>query len=89
MPHNPFRQFGQDLRRQCMNVSITNDTKAEATESFTLRLVQPSGSDLTNVHISPQELTVLIMDDDCELSPRSVVLHSVLISPCLYSYDRI
>lgn len=85
-PHSPFREFGQDLRRQCMEVFITDDTEAETTESFTLRLVQPSEA---IVHISPQELTVLILDDDCELFQKSVVLHSILLSMHVYSCHHI
>ena len=78
MPHNPFRQFGQDLRRQCIEVSITDDTEKEETESFTLRLVQPSRSELTSVRISPQDITVRILDDDCEFHSRPVVLCCIL-----------
>lgn len=67
VPRNAFRQFGQDLRRQCMEVSIRDDDELEETKSFTLRLVQPSGSESTDVLINPQDLTVQILDDDCKL----------------------
>ena len=68
-----------------MEVSITDDTEAEATESFTLRLIQPLGSELTSVLISPQDMTVQILDDDCELFPRLVVFHSILFPLYMHS----
>ena len=79
VPRSPFRQFGQDLRVQCMEVSITDDTEIEETESFTLRLVQPSGSESTNVLISPQNLTVRILDDDCELHLKLVIICCIVL----------
>ena len=63
-PHNRFMEFQQSQRRQCVQISITNDAISESTENFALQLIFLSV--LTNIRVDPQEITVHILDDDCE-----------------------
>ena len=65
-PRNQFMGFWQSHRRQCVQVSIMNDAISESTENFALQLI-PFLSFLTNIRVDPQEITVHILDDDCEL----------------------
>ena len=54
--------FGNSTRRQCFNVTITDDDVHEDAETFTVAL-EKSGS-LPVVLIHPGTITVTIEDDD-------------------------
>ena len=53
--------FGNSMRRQCFNVTITDDDACEDAETFTATLEKPFTG---NLLISPAVVTVTILDND-------------------------
>ena len=51
-------------RRECFDVSITNDDLAEITESFSLLLQEDIFTSQTGAIINPNRASVFILDDD-------------------------
>ena len=59
-----LKEFGAHRRRQCFNVTITNDRTAEDNETFTVILEKPSNKGFPQVRINPGIVTITISDDD-------------------------
>ena len=59
-----LKEFGIHRRRQCFNVTITNDRTAEESETFTVILEKPSNKSFPQVRIHPGIVTITISDDD-------------------------
>ena len=59
-----LKEFGIHRRRQCFNVTITNDATAEESETFTVILEKPSNKSFPQVRIHPGIVTITISDDD-------------------------
>ena len=51
-------------RRECFDVSITNDNLVENTESFSLFLQEDTFTSQTGAIINPNRVSVFILDDD-------------------------
>ena len=56
--------FGNSTRRQCFNVTITDDDVCEDVEMFTATLEKPLNGSLPTVLIHPVMVTVTILDND-------------------------
>ena len=54
--------FGNSTRRQCFNVTITDDDVREEAETFTVALEKPGSLPVVLIH--PGTITVTIKDDD-------------------------
>ena len=54
--------FGNSTRRQCFNVTITDDNVREDAETFTATLEKPGSLPMVLIH--PGNITVTIKDDD-------------------------
>ena len=54
--------FGNNTRRQCFNVTITDDDVREDVETFTVALEKPGSLPVVLIH--PGTITVTIKDDD-------------------------
>ena len=54
--------FGNSKRRQCFNVTITDDNVHEDAEMFTVTLKKPRSLPMVLIH--PGTITVTIEDDD-------------------------
>ena len=54
--------FGNSKRRQCFNVTITDDNVREDAETFTVTLEKPGSLSMVLIH--PGTITVTIEDDD-------------------------
>ena len=52
------------MRRQCFNVTITDDDVREDAETFTVTLERPSNRSLPKILINPVMITVKIVDND-------------------------
>ena len=65
----PLGPFGNDDRRQCFNVNLTNDAEPEDPEDFMV-IVQfcPGEAQPERVDITPQNDTTTIMDNDGEFA---------------------
>ena len=61
-----FLTFSTCQSRQCVNVSITDDTLKEQNESFTISLERSTGFD-ARITLDPSESTVIILNDDSKL----------------------
>ena len=88
--------FFNSTRRQCFNVTITDDDVREDAETFTVTLEKPSNGSLPKILICPAMVTVTILDNDgkditpqdCSttlLSPPSSPLPPKLIDCLAYS----
>ena len=88
--------FGNSVRRQCVNVTITDNDVREDAETFTVTLERPSNRSLPKILIRPAMVTVTILDNDgkditpqdCSttpLSPPSSSLPPKLIGCLAYS----
>ena len=65
MPINQTLQgFGNITRRQCVNVTITDDDVREDAETFTVTLEKPVNGSLPKILIRPAMVTVTILDND-------------------------
>ena len=64
--NQPLKEFGMHRRRQCFNVTITNDRAAEESETFTVILEKPSHKhkSFSQVRINPGVVTITISDDE-------------------------
>ena len=52
------------MRRQCVNVTITDDDVREDAETFTATLERPSNGSLQKILIRPAMVTVTTLDND-------------------------
>lgn len=59
-----LEEFGNSTRRQCFNVTITDDDVREDAETFTVALEKPLNGSLPTVLIHPPMVTVTILDND-------------------------
>ena len=65
MPVNQTLEgFGNITRRQCFNVTITDDDVREDAETFTVTLEKPFNGSLPKILIRPAMVTVTILDND-------------------------
>ena len=71
-----LKEFGIYRRRQCFNVTITNDGTAEDNETFTVILEKPSNKSLPQVRIHPGIVTITISDDD----PRKYIVFCMYVA---------
>ena len=62
--NQPLKEFSMHRRRQCFNVTITNDRAAEESETFTVILEKPSHKSFPQVRINPGVVTITISDDE-------------------------
>ena len=72
-------ELEQSTRNVSVNISITDDTLAEGTETFHVSINIVMDTDLSNVTVNPNMTTVSIQDNDCKLtlslySPYSVII---------------
>ena len=56
--------FGNGTRRQCFNVTITDDIVREDAETFTVTLEMAFNGSLPKILIHPEMVTVTILDND-------------------------
>ena len=56
--------FGNSVRRQCLNVNITDDAVCEDAEMFTATLEKAFNGSFPKILIKPVMITVMILDND-------------------------
>ena len=67
MTRNQYLEgFGNSMRRQCFNVTITDDNVREDAETFTVTLEMAFNGSLPKILIHPEMVTVIILDNDGE-----------------------
>ena len=59
-----LEEFGNSMRRQCFNVTITDDNVREDAETFTVTLEMAFNGSLSKILIHPAMVTVTILDND-------------------------
>ena len=59
-----LEEFGNSMRRQCFNVTITDDDVREDVEMFTATLEMAFNGSLPKILIHPAMVTVTILDND-------------------------
>ena len=59
--------FDENVHTIAVSITIVTDTLTELEESFRASLTQDSLDSPSDVVIDPDEATVRILDDDCEL----------------------
>ena len=85
--NQPLKEFSIHRRRQCFNVTITNDDMTEENETFTVILEKPSHESVPQVRINPGIVTITISDDDqCKCTLCDLWLDDTLIMFCVFSY---